>query len=63
MDSHLFLARLSDPEEARKWLVGLGVRDPDRGVKDLEDLAGRGGLGSSDVIGRIAAQLDAVLPR
>lgn len=63
MDSITFSTLLENTEDARKWLIGLGVREPDRGVTDLEDLARRGGPSSRDAVGRIAVQLDAVLPR
>ncbi len=56
-----FAALMGNPEMARLWLAGLGVRDAERGFRDLRDLAGRGlpmGL-----VARLAAQLDAALPR
>jgi len=63
VDGFSFLNLLENADEARKWLAGLGVHDPDRGVADLEDLSRRGGPGSREAFGRIVAQLDAVLPR
>ncbi|MFO0956387.1 MAG: bifunctional [glutamate--ammonia ligase]-adenylyl-L-tyrosine phosphorylase/[glutamate--ammonia-ligase] adenylyltransferase [Isosphaeraceae bacterium] len=33
------MALLDDAEAARRWLRGLGVRDVDRGLRDLRDLA------------------------
>ena len=35
------LAYLAEPEAARRWLASLGVRDPERGARDLRDIAGR----------------------
>ena len=55
------LGLLDDPETARRWLGGLGVRDPERGFRDLRDLAGRGR--SVALVAGLANQLDAMLPR
>ncbi len=33
---------LDDPETARRWLTSLGIRDVDRGYRDLRDLSRRG---------------------
>ncbi len=56
-----FTSLLENPDMARLWLAGLGVRDAERGFRDLRDLAGSGlPLG---LVARLAAQLDAALPR
>nr|WP_303652551.1 bifunctional [glutamate--ammonia ligase]-adenylyl-L-tyrosine phosphorylase/[glutamate--ammonia-ligase] adenylyltransferase [Paludisphaera mucosa] len=47
----------------RKWLQGLGVRDLDRGLRDLEDLARHAGPEPRPLLARIAGQFDVVLPR
>ena len=36
-----FLAYHDIPEMVESWLAGLGVRDPQRGGRDLADLARR----------------------
>ncbi len=51
---------LDDPDSARQWLAGLGVRDPSRGYRDLRDLAGRGL--PAPAFERIAGRLGALLP-
>jgi glutamate-ammonia-ligase adenylyltransferase len=51
------------PELVHRWLAGLGVRDPDRGVRDLADLTRRAGPDGLERLSAIAVQLDAVLPR
>src|SRR5262245_59109272 len=56
-----FWTILDDPPSARLWLGGLGVRDAERGLRDLRDLEAR--AGSSGLMTRLALQLDAVLPR
>ncbi|MEA2632618.1 MAG: [glutamine synthetase] adenylyltransferase / [glutamine synthetase]-adenylyl-L-tyrosine, partial [Chloroflexota bacterium] len=61
MTAHGFLILLDDPEEARRWLTGLGVRDGERGVRDLRDLARR--AGGPGPLARIAGQLHVLLPR
>lgn len=58
-----FAVYLEMPELIQGWLAGLGVRDPDRGARDLLDLSRRAGSGRIDQLARIAAQLDALLPR
>ncbi len=50
------------PELVQNWLAGLGVRDPERGARDLADLTRRAGLAHRDQVDRIAVQLDTVLP-
>ena len=37
-----FLAFLPDPDQVRLWLANLGVRDVERGYRDLRDLGARG---------------------
>jgi glutamate-ammonia-ligase adenylyltransferase len=56
-----FDALMNNPEMARLWLAGLGVRDADRGLRDLRDLASRGL--PLRLVASLAAQLDAALPR
>jgi [glutamine synthetase] adenylyltransferase / [glutamine synthetase]-adenylyl-L-tyrosine phosphorylase len=60
---HRLLTQLENPEDARAWLVGLGVRDADRGVEDLFELVGRCGPDETDVVVRILEQLEVLLPR
>src|SRR4051812_25687166 len=56
-----FLRTLDDPEACRRWLSALGLRDPERGYRDLHDLAGRGDDAAS--LTRLAGQLQRYLPR
>ncbi|MDR3618185.1 MAG: bifunctional [glutamate--ammonia ligase]-adenylyl-L-tyrosine phosphorylase/[glutamate--ammonia-ligase] adenylyltransferase [Paludisphaera borealis] len=63
MHAHRLLSKLANLEDAREWLVGLGVRDAKRGVDDLLDLVGRCGSDSNDVVVRILEQLEVLLPR
>ena len=56
-----FRTLLLDPEATRLWLGGLGVRDTDRGFRDLQDLARR--VGRLHLLPRIAAQFHSLLPR
>src|SRR5271166_4192037 len=51
------------PELVQRWLSGLGVRDPERGARDLADLTRRAGFECLDLLARIVVQLDTVLPR
>ena len=51
------------PELIRDWLAGLGVRDPDRGRRDLADLTRRAGASRIELVAELAVQLDSVLPR
>ncbi|WP_435016473.1 bifunctional [glutamate--ammonia ligase]-adenylyl-L-tyrosine phosphorylase/[glutamate--ammonia-ligase] adenylyltransferase [Tundrisphaera sp. TA3] len=56
-----FSSLLENPQMAGLWLSGLGVRDAERGLRDLRDLVRRGlpvGL-----VARMAEQLDEILPR
>jgi glutamate-ammonia-ligase adenylyltransferase len=50
-------------EIVERWLAGLGVRDPERGARDLADLTRRAGPECLSLVSRIAVQLDQVLPR
>jgi glutamate-ammonia-ligase adenylyltransferase len=50
------------PELVQGWLARLGVRDPERGARDLADLMRRAGPAHHPQVDRIAVQLDAVLP-
>ncbi len=52
---------LNDPDAARQWLGGLGVRDGGRGYRDLRDLTGR--ARSPVLAAGLANQLDALLPK
>ncbi len=52
---------LDDREAVRLWLSGLGLRDPERGYRDLRDLASRGL--SSGCLTQLVGQLDQLLPR
>ena len=63
MNDGWFLKYHEIPELLERWLSGLGVRDADRGARDLVDLARRAGPDRIDRIDRIAVQLDRVLPR
>jgi glutamate-ammonia-ligase adenylyltransferase len=63
MTSGWFLTYHEIPELVRRWLAGLGVRDPERGARDLADLTRRAGPERLERVARIAVQLDAVLPR
>ncbi len=63
MTSGWFLTYHEIPEMVQRWLAGLGVRDPERGARDLADLTRRAGPDRLEQVSRIAVQLDAVLPR
>jgi [glutamine synthetase] adenylyltransferase / [glutamine synthetase]-adenylyl-L-tyrosine phosphorylase len=56
-----FAAVLDDPPACRLWLAGLGVRDADRGYRDIRDLAAR--CGKPGLVTALAGHLDALLPR
>ena len=56
-----FSELMANPELLRLWLTGLGVRDAERGAKDLRDLAGRGL--PLEKVARLVARLNASLPR
>jgi glutamate-ammonia-ligase adenylyltransferase len=60
LPEHGTLAPQGDPDDDRRWLSGLGVRDVDRGVRDLRDMARRGG--SRESVAGLLAQLPALLP-
>ncbi len=51
------------PELVHPWLAGLGIRDPERGQRDLADLTRRAGPEGLELVARLAVQLDTVLPR
>ena len=56
-----FLAMLDDPATTRHWLASLGVRDSERGARDLRDLARRGG--GPILVAKVAGHLHGFLPR
>lgn len=56
-----FRMALDDPATTRLWLGGLGVRDTDRGARDLRDLARH--ASASTALPWLASQLDLLLPR
>ncbi|MFO0910594.1 MAG: bifunctional [glutamate--ammonia ligase]-adenylyl-L-tyrosine phosphorylase/[glutamate--ammonia-ligase] adenylyltransferase [Isosphaeraceae bacterium] len=56
-----FRTLLLDPKATRLWLGGLGLRDPDRGFRDLTDLAAR--VGRLELLPHLAAQFQTLLPR
>ncbi len=62
MNAGWFLTYHEIPELLVGWLSGLGVRDAERGARDLIDLTRRAGPACLDRVARIAAQLNAVLP-
>ncbi|WP_422930287.1 bifunctional [glutamate--ammonia ligase]-adenylyl-L-tyrosine phosphorylase/[glutamate--ammonia-ligase] adenylyltransferase [Singulisphaera sp. PoT] len=50
-----------DPELCKQWLSSLGVRDAERGARDLRDLALR--TDQSAILGSLTRHLDVLLPR
>ena len=62
MTAGWFLTYHEIPSCVQRWLAGLGVRDPERGARDLADLTRRAGPERLELVARIAVQLDAVLP-
>lgn len=56
-----FLAYLDDSASARMWLSSLGFRDPDRGLRDLRDLAAR--RLPPKPLATMLAHLDQLLPQ
>ena len=60
-DGEAIARALSDPTAARLWLGDLGVRDPERGRRDLRDLAASG-LSAGAMDGLIG-QLGVALPQ
>ncbi len=56
-----FASLLDNPEMARLWLSGLGVRDAERAFRDLRDLAASGV--PLRLVAELASQLDSALPR
>jgi glutamate-ammonia-ligase adenylyltransferase len=63
MTAGWFLTYHEIPELVKQWLAGLGVRDPERGCRDLADLTRRAGRESLGDVARLAVVLDAILPR
>lgn len=63
MNAEWFLNYHDIPDLLQHWLAGLGVRDPERGGRDIRDLLGKAGPGGLDLVARLAVYLDAVLPR
>ncbi|WP_165249037.1 bifunctional [glutamate--ammonia ligase]-adenylyl-L-tyrosine phosphorylase/[glutamate--ammonia-ligase] adenylyltransferase [Paludisphaera soli] len=63
MNLEWFVRQLEFPTLTRKWLNGLGVRDLDRGERDVEDLARHAGPEGRQLLARIAGQFDSILPR
>jgi glutamate-ammonia-ligase adenylyltransferase len=55
-----FSTVLADPRTVRLWLGGLGVRDAERGYRDLRDLERT--AGPSAPMAALATRLDALLP-
>src|ERR1700722_9679226 len=58
-----FLTFHEIPEVVQEWLARLGVRDPERGSRDLADLTARAGSDRLPDVARLAVLLDAILPR
>ncbi len=56
-----FASLMENADMARLWLAGLGVRDAERGYRDLRDLVGRGL--PLPLVARLAELLDSALPR
>jgi glutamate-ammonia-ligase adenylyltransferase len=63
MTAAWFLTYHEIPELMIGWLAGLGVRDPERAARDLADLTRRAPGGCLELVARVAAQLDLVLPK
>jgi [glutamine synthetase] adenylyltransferase / [glutamine synthetase]-adenylyl-L-tyrosine phosphorylase len=63
MTAGWFLTYHEIPEVVQAWLARLGVRDPERGSRDLADLTRRAGVDSLPDVARLAVLLDAILPR
>ena len=63
-DRRLVLPAPRRSRATRRWLAGLGVRDPERGFRDLRDLAAAGGgAGLAGPARRPAPRAPAPLPR
>src|SRR5690349_18973704 len=56
-----FLTLFEDAATLQRWLAGVGVRDTERGARDLRDLARR--AGRPELLALVAGQLNALLPR
>ena len=63
MKAEWFLNYHDIPDLLQNWLVGLGVRDPERAGRDVRDLIKKAGPGCLTLIAKLAVQLDGVLPR
>jgi glutamate-ammonia-ligase adenylyltransferase len=63
MTAQWFVTFHEIPELIRDWLAGLGVRDADRGRRELAELSARAGPGCLELVAQLAVQLDSVLPR
>ena len=63
MKAEWFLNYHDIPDLLQNWLVGLGVRNPERAGRDVRDLIKKAGPGCLNLIAKLAVQLDAVLPR
>ena len=63
MTAGWFLTFHQIPEVVQEWLARLGVRDPERGSRDLADLTARAGPDRLPDVARLAVLLDAILPR
>jgi len=57
----LFRAYLANADASRLWLTGLGVRDADRGFRDLRDIARR--VEPIRPVAELAGLLHTILPR
>src|SRR2546427_7109934 len=55
-----FQTLVDHPESSKRWLAGLGVRDPERGFRDLRDLAAK--TKDAHVAARLAGHLHGLLP-
>ncbi len=60
MNSDRLQRLLDDPELARLWLAGLGVRDLERSVRDLRDLAAR--TTRRELLSKLLERLEELLP-
>src|SRR5262245_12688999 len=55
-----FQTVLDHPETSKRWLAGLGVREPERGYRDLRDLAAR--TKDTRLAARLVGHLHGLLP-
>lgn len=63
MNVEWFVRQLEYPELTRRWLQGLGVRDLDRGARDIEDLGRHAGPEARPRLAHLAVLFDTYLPR